>query len=148
MVASPVSTAIFTRPRPTTAVTWVMGAFAESVRNAWLTAVTGGVAYSNPELWVQVHIGDPGSAGTDNPAANTQRQRPTWFVSTGGSVSNDASITWIALPASETYTHISLWSLAVGGTLVGTDNLAAPAPVVSGGNFAIGPGILVLSVLS
>ena len=70
-----------------------MGTLAETVRNAWLTALTGGASYANPELWVQLHIGDPGAAGTANPAANTQRQRPVWLAAAGGVTSNSSSVT-------------------------------------------------------
>ena len=36
-------------------------------------AVARAIPFSLPALWVQLHLGAPGSAGTANPAANTTR---------------------------------------------------------------------------
>ncbi len=123
-----------------------MGSFSVAVRNGWLTASIGGAPYANSQVWVQLHIGSPGAAGTTNTAANTQRQQVTFGTVAAGAVSNSVAVTWTGVAATETYTDVSLWSLAVGGTFLGSDQLAAPSPVVGGGSFTISIGGIALAV--
>ena len=59
-----------------------MGTFSDLVANSWLDAVCRATAYSEAGVYVQLHLGDPGSAGTANPAANTTRVQATF--GTGG----------------------------------------------------------------
>lgn len=98
------------------------------------------------DVWAKLHVGDPGVAGTANPAINTQRQKPTWTTPALGATNNSVAITWASVPASETYTHLSLWTSASGGTLRGTDQLAAPAPITAGNPFVVAIGDLLLQV--
>lgn len=123
-----------------------MGSFSTTVRSAWLTATLGGAAYSNSQVWVQLHLGDPGAAGTASPAANTQRKQATMAAVVSAAASNTVALQWTSVPATETYTHVSVWSVAVGGVFIGRDDLAAPAPVTSGGNFTMAIGDLALAV--
>lgn len=124
-----------------------MGSFSVAVRNSWLDASCRGIAYANTQIWAQLHIGDPGSGGTSNPAVNTTRAIVVFgAAAAAGSVSNTASTTWASAPATETYTHVSLWSAAVSGLLIGTDQLAVPAPASSGDPFSLEPGDLTLAV--
>lgn len=124
-----------------------MGSLAVSVRTAWLTALTGGAAYSNAAVWVQLHLGDPGAAGIANLAVNAQRQQAAFGTAAAGSVSNNALVAWTGVPATETYTHVSLWSSASGGTLIGTDDLATPIPATLGGAAAIPVGGILVAVV-
>ena len=41
-----------------------MGTFSDLVANSFLDAVAKAVAYSEAGIWVELHLGDPGSAGT------------------------------------------------------------------------------------
>lgn len=53
-----------------------MGTIAEGERNKMLDAWAGRTAYTaNAAVYVKLHIGDPGAAGTANAAANTTRQQ-------------------------------------------------------------------------
>lgn len=116
-----------------------MGSFSETQRNTWLTSVIGSV-------WVKLHLGNPGALGTASPAANTTRLQAAFTVPAVGATSNSAGVTWVSVPATETYSHVSLWTLAVGGVLLGTDALPAPVPVTSGGNFTVAIGDLQLVI--
>jgi hypothetical protein len=42
-----------------------MGTFSDTVANGWLDALARGVAYDNDTVYVQLHLGDPGSAGSE-----------------------------------------------------------------------------------
>jgi hypothetical protein len=124
-----------------------MGTFAEGVRNAWLDAFARDVAYQNSAVYVKLHIGDPGAAGTSNPAANTTRQQGTFGTpASGAAISNTAAIEWTSVPNAETYSHVSLWTASSGGTFLGSDDLSSTAAVSVGDTFRIPIGDLDLTI--
>jgi len=96
-------------------------------------------------LWIKLHIGDPGADGAGNPAANTERQIVTFLTivspAISGSASGDAdaltdvNIEWDALPATETYSHISVWDDATAGNSWYKGAMVAPVGVLAGGIF-------------
>jgi hypothetical protein len=93
---------------------------------------------------IQLHIGDPGAAGTSNPAVNTTRHQATFgSVASGGTISNTVAITWTSgeVTASEDYTHYSAWSAGVAGTF-GWSGLCTANAAVSGNPFVVGIGEL------
>ena len=97
-------------------------------------------------LWVKLHIGDPGAEAIDNPAANTERIEITWNtainVDTDGRAQaiSDAAVGWAAVPATETYSHISLWDDEFAGNAWYKDAMVAPVPVTAGGAFVFPVG--------
>jgi hypothetical protein len=125
-----------------------MGTFSEGVRNAWLNALARGTAYDNDGgVWVKLHTGDPGSAGTSNAAANTTRKQVTFgSAAASGAISNTAAVEWTNVPNTETYTHISLWDAETAGNHLGNDDLSSSAPVTAGDTFRIPIGDLDLTV--
>lgn len=95
----------------------------------------------------QLHVGDPGAAGTSNVAANTTRVNGTWSAAaTAGSTTktNSADMLWSNVPAAEDYTHFSQWSLGAGGTFGGSGTITAN-PVAVGDDAKFAPGALVLT---
>lgn len=105
-------------------------AMANSILNHW----RGGAAWVAPAgLFVKLHIGDPGAAGTANPAANTTRQQGTFATAvTTGSLVNSADINWTNLPNTETYSHYSVWDAAAAGAFQWSGQLTAPVAVAAG----------------
>lgn len=97
--------------------------------------------------WIQLHVGDPGAAGTANPAGNTTRKPVSWAAASGGSKDNDTAITWTTgeVVSSEDYTHASLWSESVGGTFASSGVTTANA-VTAGDEFEIAIGQIVKSI--
>lgn len=95
--------------------------------------------------WAQWHVGDPGAAGTANPAANTTRTDLTGkfgAASTSGATTTKASnaaVTVAGVPASEDYTHVSFWSLASGGVYGGSALVTANA-LIAGDTLTIPSG--------
>jgi hypothetical protein len=104
--------------------------------NAILDAIFRSVAYSDPAaVWVKLHIGDPGAAGTSNPAVNTQRVQGTFAsAASGGSIANTSSMLWPNVPASEDYTHFSIWDASVAGNFIFSGTVVAN-PVVASDDF-------------
>jgi hypothetical protein len=95
--------------------------------------------------FIQWHVGDPGAAGTANPAANTTRTDATGkFAAAGTAGANttklsNASITVTGVPSAEDYSHCSFWTLASGGTFEGSALVTANALLV-GDNLVIPSG--------
>jgi len=123
-----------------------MGSIAETERNKMLDAYANGTAYDNDEVWVKLHLGDPGAAGTSNPAANTTRKQAFFGAASSGAIANTATIEWTNVPNTETYSHVSLWSGSSAGTFMGSDDLSSSAAMTVGDTFRIPIGDLDLTI--
>jgi len=107
--------------------------------NDALTTVTSGFQF------IKLHIGDPGAAGTSNPATETARQAVSMAAAAGGSQASNAVLTWTAVAAAEDYTHFSAWTLSAGGVFGYSGTITAPA-VTAGATFTIASGSFVVSL--
>lgn len=96
--------------------------------------------------FIKLHIGDPGAAGTSNPAVETTRQAATWAAAASGASSNTNLITWTNVAGTEDYTHFSAWTLVAGGTFGFSGTVTANA-VVAGDSFSIAIGNLDVSLV-
>ena len=125
-----------------------MGTIAEGERNKMLDALTGRSTYTaNAAMYVKLHTGDPGAAGTSNAATNTTRQQATFgSAAASGAISNTAAVEWTSVSTTETYTHVSLWTASSGGTFLGSDDLSSSAAVQAGDTFRIPVGDLDLTI--
>lgn len=123
-----------------------MGTFSDAVANAFLDAFARNVSYANPAVWVKLHLGDPGSAGTSNAAAETTRKQGTFgSAASGRAISNTVAVEWTNVSTTETYTHVSFWDASTGGTFLGRDDLSSSAAVTAGDTFRIPIGDLDLT---
>jgi hypothetical protein len=112
--------------------------------SAFLSAVFQGAAFSYTAVWAQLHVGDPGGAGTANPAGETVRKDVSAcfgtapaLVSGYESISNDAVLgPWLAVSTTETYTHVSFWTASTLGTFIGSGTITA-AGVTAGDDFNV-----------
>jgi len=104
------------------------------------TLVTGG-------FWVQLHVSDPGAAGTSGIAGNATRKLPTFPAAANGQKSNDAVVSWTAgeVDTSEDYTHWTGWTASFGGTFIGSGLKIANAVVV-GDVYTVPVGSFVLTL--
>ena len=68
--------------------------------------------------FVQLHTGDPGSAGTTAVSSTTTRQSVTWASASGASVAASNSPAWTSWAGTngEVDTDLSFWSLSSSGT--------------------------------
>ena len=125
-----------------------MGTIAEGERNKMLDAYVGRTTYTaQAAYYAKLHIGDPGAAGTSNPAANTTRQQVTFgSAAASGAISNTAAIEWTSVPNTETYSHLSFWTASTAGTFLGSDDLSATASVTAGDTFRVPIGDLDLTI--
>jgi hypothetical protein len=125
-----------------------MGSISVGERNKMLDAVTGGSNYTAPaDCYVQLHTGDPGAAGTSNVATETDRVAATFGTpASSGAIANTAAVEWTNVAATETYTHVSLWSASSGGTFLGSDDRSSSAAVTAGDTFRIPTGDLDVTI--
>lgn len=112
-----------------------------------LDAICRSVAYSDPAgFFLKLHLGDPGVAGTTNPAAETTRQAVTFSAASGGVITNSADVVWLNVSTSETYSHWSAWSASVAGTFLCSDALNVAQAVQAGNTFTIATGALDIDI--
>jgi hypothetical protein len=118
--------------------------------NAILDALCRSVAYSDPAaFFLQLHVGDPGAAGTANQMGDTTRQAVTFSAASGGAITNSAAVEWTNLQptgASETVSHWSAWSASSAGTFLFSDDLATARLIADGDNFTIAIGDLDINI--
>jgi len=107
-----------------------------------LDHVTGVGVYTAPtNIYVKLHVGDPGENCTGNAATETTRKTSSWSgPASGGSISTDSDLAWTSVAATETYSHVSLWDHATAGNALWSDALTAPVPVTAGDTFTIASG--------
>jgi len=66
--------------------------------------------------YIQLHVGDPGAAGTANKATEVTRKAVTFGVASGGVMTNSAQVQWTSIAGSQDATHFSIWNTATDGT--------------------------------
>lgn len=112
--------------------------------DAVCNAEATGLPISN--VWVKLHIGDPGEDGTANAAAETTRKEATFGAAAAGTSTSDADVTWTSVSTTETYSHISLWDASTAGNHLWYGALAASKAVTAGDTFTIASGNLTVSL--
>lgn len=124
--------------------------FSMARANAILNYHFKGVTYTpSSTYFAKLHLGDPGAAGTANPAAATARKAVTFGTnSTANDLANTAVLAWSSseVTADETWTHITLWSASSGGTFEMSGSLPVPKSVTAGQAWSIVIGDLDISL--
>ena len=87
------------------------------------------------QVYVKLHTGDPGEAGTANAAGETTRQAANWSSASSGSASLSGTVSWTGVSTGETYTHVSLWDASSGGNCLASGAMGSSVAVSSGYNF-------------
>lgn len=106
--------------------------------NSWLDGLCRSVAWTIPAaFWVKLHIGNPGTAGTSNPAVETDRIQGTFSTADNGLIRNSAVLTWPAVSNTETYSYVSFWDSNVAGNFLGSQALASTRTITAGKDFTI-----------
>lgn len=121
--------------------------FASGIANQVLNTMLRGATWTPPtNVYVQLHTGAPGSAGTANVATETDRVQGTFGTNaSGGAISNTAALTWTGVAGSEDYTHFTVWDASTSGTFLFSGAVTANA-VTSGDDFTIATGDLDVSI--
>lgn len=101
--------------------------FLSVLRNTSYTGITS--------VFVQLHTGAPGAAGTSNISANTTRNAITWNAPSGGSMTLATLSNW-TMTATETITTITLWTASTSGTFIWSADLTVSVPVINNSTLA------------
>lgn len=118
-----------------------------AVANNILNALDDAGSWTPPAaVWVKLHLGDPGAAGTSNAASNTTRQSAVFGSAAAGSATTTNTITWTSVSATESYSHISTWDSDSGGAFIWSDALEATRGLTAGDNFTISAGDIDISL--
>ena len=118
-----------------------------TVANGLLNAIAKATNYTAPTaVWIKLHNGDPGAAGTSNAATETTRKQATFgTVASGGSIANTAAVTWTSITGSEDATHYSAWDASTNGNFLWSGVITANA-YTAGDTYDIAIGALVLTM--
>lgn len=113
--------------------------------NSFLDALCNATSYSVAEVWIKLHVGDPGAAGTSNAATETTRKQASFSAASSGAITNDGALTWTNVAGTEDYTHYTAWTASSGGTFLFSGTVTANA-VVAGDTFTVAIGDLDLAL--
>ena len=103
-----------------------------------LDHATGTASWTAPSgVYLKLHTGDPGEAGTSNAATNTSRQQVSFSAASSGSIVSSATVTWTNVSTTETYSHWSMWDNSTAGNCIWTGALSSSSSVTAGDTFQI-----------
>ena len=110
--------------------------------NSFLNALGNNTSYAVTQVYVKLHVGDPGSAATANAATETTRKSVSFAAASAGAIASDADISWTNISGSQDATHFSAWdSLTAGnflfsGTITANSYTAGDTYTISSGNLS------------
>jgi len=103
-----------------------------------LEHTTGKTAWTIPtNVYIKLHTGDAGEAGTTNAASETTRKVAAWATAASGAIATSATLEWTNVAATETYSHWSMWDASTAGNCLWTGALSSSAAVTAGDTFQI-----------
>lgn len=104
---------------------------AAATANSWLNVLRGTTYTGVAGLFVQLHTADPGAAGTTAISAVTTRNALTLNAASGGSCTLSTLASY-SMTATETISHVSLWTASSAGTFLASGALTASQAVNNG----------------
>jgi hypothetical protein len=107
---------------------------------------TTGGGLPTTDVWVKLHTGDPGEAGTNNAAGETTRKQVSMAAASGGASSSDADLVWTNVSTTETITHVSVWDASTAGNCLWVGALTASKALNAGDTFTIPSGSFTASL--
>lgn len=113
--------------------------------NAILNAVGNNTSFGVAVPYVKLHVGDPGAAGTANPATETTRKSISFAVASAGAIASDADISWTNISGSQDATHFTVWDDVSAGNFLFSGSVTAGA-YTAGDTYTITSGNLSASL--
>lgn len=107
---------------------------------------TTGGGLPTADVWVKLHVGDPGEAGTANAATETTRKQVSMAAAASGASSSDADLVWTSVAGTETITHVSVWDASTAGNCLWVGALTASKALNAGDTFTIPSGSFTASL--
>jgi hypothetical protein len=113
--------------------------------NGFLDSLGNATAFSVSNVYVKLHIADPGSAGTANAATETTRKVASFGSATAGGLSSDAAITWTNIAGSQDATYFTVWDSLTTGNFLFSGTITGN-PYTAGDTYTIASGALTVSL--
>ena len=110
--------------------------------NSFLDALGNNTSYAVTQVYIKLHVGDPGSAATANAATETTRKSVSFAAASAGAIASDADISWTNIAGSQDATHFTAWdNISAGnflfsGTITGNAYTAGDTYTISSGNLS------------
>lgn len=114
--------------------------------NALLDSVGNATSFSVANVYVKLHVGDPGANATANAATETTRKACTFAAASGGSISSDADVSWTNISGSQDATFFTAWDDASAGNFLFSGTIIGDA-YTAGDTFTIPSGSLTASLI-
>lgn len=111
----------------------------EARANSFLNTLRGTNHTAVANVFVKLHTGDPGAAGTANASSETDRPQVTFAAPSGGSMSMTGTApSWAAWDqGAQAITHISLWDANTAGNFLQSVALSSTVNVVNGNTLTL-----------
>jgi len=113
--------------------------------NAWLNALGNNTSFAVAQVYVKLHVGDPGANGTANPATETTRKAVSFGAASAGVLTSDDDVTWTNIAGSEDANHFTAWDSLTTGNFLFSGTITAN-PYDAGDTYAIDAGNLTASL--
>ena len=113
--------------------------------NKVLDALGNATAFSVTDVYIKLHVGDPGANGTSNPATETTRKVVTFAAASNGTIASDSAATWTNIAGSEDATHFTSWDNLTAGNFLFSGTVTSN-PYTAGDTVTIASGSLTASL--
>ena len=110
-----------------------------------LDAIYNNTSFAVANTYMQLHVGDPGAAGTANTATETTRKLLSFDAAANAAIENDAVIVWTNIAGSQTATHFTIWDDPTAGNFIWSGTMVAN-PYTAGDTLTIEVGDLDISL--
>jgi hypothetical protein len=110
--------------------------------NSFLDALCNNTSYAVAQVYIKLHVGDPGANGTSNAATETTRKSVSFGAASAGAIASDADISWTNITGSQDATHFTAWdnvsagNFLFSGTITGNAYTAGDTYTISSGNLS------------
>jgi len=113
--------------------------------NSWLDALANNTSFAVAQVYIKLHVGDPGAVGTANPATETTRKAVSFGAASAGAITSDADISWTNIAGSQDATHFTAWDSLTTGNFLFSGTITAN-PYTAGDTYTISSGNLSASL--
>ncbi len=113
--------------------------------NAWLNALGNNTSFAVAQVYIKLHTGLPGTAGTANPATETLRKAASFGAASAGVLTSDADVTWTNITGSDDANHFTAWDSLTTGNFLFSGTITAN-PYDAGDTYTIQSGNLTASL--
>jgi hypothetical protein len=112
---------------------------------SWLDAVGNNTSFAVASVYIKLHVGDPSSNGTANPATETTRKLTSFGSASAGVLTSDADVVWTNIAGSQTATFFTAWDATTAGNFLFSGSITGN-PYTAGDTFTIASGALTVSL--